>query len=288
MGNVGAVTACSGGAGYKQAESLEGVNHGEDQLAVDSQGTVSLGDNSQVDASVPVETRVGRSDVESPVNVGKSGNEKRPHEWKKWTCWVTTSFVYFFFSDSGDVTGGPEATPNDGNKETGATVDDGVENAQADVDGSPPAADVLQQQAASLLRPLAVCGLFAPLVGSPRLAAEIENVSEPGTGVAAERTDGVTTEGVQVSVKTGGGETVVNRSSTMELGIGSVGRGRGWTKSSIAARLLIGPPSVSAGCSSGLRAADYVPRVSCEGEQPVGTRSGVYIKKYQFTFLIWV
>ncbi|KAJ0602178.1 hypothetical protein HanOQP8_Chr03g0117231 [Helianthus annuus] len=97
MGNVGAVTACSGGAGYKQAESLEGVNHGEDQLAVDSQGTVSLGDNSQVDASVPVETRVGRSDVESPANVGKSGNEKRPHEWKKWTCWVTTSFVYFFF-----------------------------------------------------------------------------------------------------------------------------------------------------------------------------------------------
>ncbi|XP_035843498.1 uncharacterized protein LOC110930136 [Helianthus annuus] len=179
MGNVGAVTACSGGAGYKQAESLEGVNHGEDQLAVDSQGTVSLGDNSQVDASVPVETRVGRSDVESPANVGKS--------------------------DSGDVTGGPEATPDDGNKETGATVDDGVENAQADVDGSPPAADVLQQQAASLLRPLAVCGLFAPLVGSPRLAAEIENVSEPGTGVAAERTDGVTTEGVQVSVKTGGG-----------------------------------------------------------------------------------
>ncbi|XP_035832218.1 uncharacterized protein LOC110871593 isoform X3 [Helianthus annuus] len=248
MGNVGAVTACSGGAGYKQAESLEGVNHGEDQLAVDSQGTVSLGENSQVDASVPVETRVGRSDVESPANVGKS--------------------------DSGDVTGGPEATPDDGNKETGATVDDGVENAQADVDGSPPAADVLQQQAASLLRPLAVCGLFAPSVRSPRLAAEIENVSEPGTGVAAERTDGVTTEGVQVSVKTGGGETVVNRSSTMELGIGSVGRGRGWTKSSIAARLLIGPPSVSAGCSSGLRAADYVPGVSCEGEQPVGVDGG--------------
>ncbi|MFS7962457.1 hypothetical protein Hanom_Chr08g00726831 [Helianthus anomalus] len=97
MGNVAAVTSSSADAGCKQAESLEGVNHGEDQLSVDTQGTVRLGDNSQVDVSVPAETRVGGSDVESPANVGKSGNEKSPHEWKKWACWVTTSFLSFFF-----------------------------------------------------------------------------------------------------------------------------------------------------------------------------------------------
>ncbi|KAM0011901.1 hypothetical protein Hdeb2414_s0058g00759241 [Helianthus debilis subsp. tardiflorus] len=97
MGNVAAVTSGSADAGCKQAESLEGVNHGEDQLSVDTQGTVRLGDSSQVDVSVPAETRVGGSDVESPANVGKSGNEKSPHEWKKWACWVTTSFSFLFF-----------------------------------------------------------------------------------------------------------------------------------------------------------------------------------------------
>ncbi|MFS8004496.1 hypothetical protein Hanom_Chr13g01226531 [Helianthus anomalus] len=78
VGNVGAVTAASGDVGYKEAESLQGVNHGEEQFSVDTQGTVSLGDNSQVDASVPAKTRVGGSDVESPANGGKSGNEKGP------------------------------------------------------------------------------------------------------------------------------------------------------------------------------------------------------------------
>ncbi|MFS7931124.1 hypothetical protein Hanom_Chr04g00352371 [Helianthus anomalus] len=78
MGNVAAVTSGSADAGCKQPESLEGVNHGEDQLSVDTQGTVRLGDSSQVEVSVPAETRVGGSDVESPANVGKSGNEKKP------------------------------------------------------------------------------------------------------------------------------------------------------------------------------------------------------------------
>ncbi|KAF5789246.1 hypothetical protein HanXRQr2_Chr09g0368891 [Helianthus annuus] len=78
VGNVGAVIVGSGDAGYKEAESLRGVIYGKEQLSVETQGAVSLGDNSQVDASGPVETRVGGSDFESPANVGKSGNEKGP------------------------------------------------------------------------------------------------------------------------------------------------------------------------------------------------------------------
>ncbi|KAJ0853249.1 hypothetical protein HanRHA438_Chr14g0648951 [Helianthus annuus] len=78
VGNVGVVPTGSGDAEHKEAESLQGVIYGEEQLSVETQGTVSLGDNSQVDASGPVETRVGGSDVERPANVGKSGNEKGP------------------------------------------------------------------------------------------------------------------------------------------------------------------------------------------------------------------
>ncbi|MFS7892066.1 hypothetical protein Hanom_Chr00s000496g01646651 [Helianthus anomalus] len=66
----------AGDAGYKEADNLQDVICGLEQLSVEAEGAMSLGDNSQVNASEPVEIIVGSSDVNSPADVGKPGNEK--------------------------------------------------------------------------------------------------------------------------------------------------------------------------------------------------------------------
>ncbi|MFS7980570.1 hypothetical protein Hanom_Chr10g00940961 [Helianthus anomalus] len=74
--NVGGIARESGDARDKDADGLQDVTCGLEQLSVEDEGTVNLGDNSLVEASGTMEKRVGSSDVNRPPDVGKPGTEK--------------------------------------------------------------------------------------------------------------------------------------------------------------------------------------------------------------------